>query len=116
MTLEHTPLTIGALAAAALVASDTVPVAAAETGAAVPTPQQSLLGSFTFDTAPSGGAFTDRSASASVQGAAALVVGQEGQGQAVRLSPSFWLDVKAADGTSPTEGGGSRCQPPIRAR
>ncbi|WP_146082130.1 LamG domain-containing protein, partial [Rathayibacter sp. AY1A3] len=94
-------LTIATLAAAVLVAGGTVPVAAAETGAvaAVPTPEQSLLGSFTFDAAPSGGAFTDRSARASVQGTAALVAGQEGQGQAVRLSPSFWLDVKATDGT-----------------
>lgn len=94
-------LTIAAIAAAALVGTTAVPVVAAENGTSSSsrTPEQSLLGSFTFDEAPVNGVFADRSARASAQGSATLVAGQEGQGQAVRLSSSFWLDVKAADGT-----------------
>ncbi|PPF72829.1 family 43 glycosylhydrolase [Rathayibacter sp. AY1E6] len=88
--------TLAASATIALAAGAAVPVAVAATAAT--TPAQSLLADFTFDTAPSGGAFTDRSTRAAVKGTPTLVAGRTGQGSAVSLSSSFWLDLTATDG------------------
>lgn len=96
---------LAALTCATLIPIVAVPVAVAEElPAAQTTPEQSLLADFTFDSAPTAGVFADRDARATVQGTANLVAGQAGQGQAVRLSPSFWLDVKAADGQALLKG------------
>ncbi|MBF4461306.1 MULTISPECIES: LamG-like jellyroll fold domain-containing protein [unclassified Rathayibacter] len=88
---------LASLSAAALAAGAAVPVAAAEPSTP-PTPAQSLLADFTFDSAPTAGAFTDRSARASVQGTATLVPGRDGQGTAASLSSSFWLNLTGTDG------------------
>lgn len=83
---------------AAVLAAGPLPVAVGPASAATPTPSESLLADFTFDTAPVDGAFRDRGAVASVRGAASLVDGQTGQGKAANVSQAFWLDLTASDG------------------
>ena len=91
-------LVTASVATVALLASCAVPASAATAADAVPSPEQSLLADLTFDTAPSNGAYVDRSTRASVQGAANLVPGNTGQGTAARLSSASWLDLTATDG------------------
>lgn len=91
-------LVTASVATVALLASCAVPASAATAAGAVPSPEQSLLADLTFDTAPSNGAYVDRSTRASVQGAANLVPGNTGQGTAARLSSASWLDLTATDG------------------
>ena len=91
-------LVTAAAATVALLASCAVPASAAMAADAVTTPEQSLLADFTFDAAPSNGAFVDRTTRAAVQGAADLVPGKTGQGTAARLSAASWLNLTATDG------------------
>ncbi|PPF58857.1 hypothetical protein C5C13_06855 [Clavibacter michiganensis] len=89
---------VAGVASIALLVSCAVPVVAASAADTVPSPEQSLLADFTFDAAPTGGAFVDRTTRASVVGAPDLVPGKTGQGTAARISPSSWLDLTATDG------------------
>lgn len=54
---------------------------------------------FAFDEAPVDGAFASGDARAKVQGAAELVPGRDGQGNAAKLGKNFWLDLERSDGT-----------------
>lgn len=93
---------LGATTVATLLVAAMAPLgagpAAAEDGLPAP------IASFDFNDSPTDGRFVAGDAIASVNGTAALVPGQEGQGTAASLSEDFWLDVTGADGAPLLQG------------
>lgn len=96
--MRSIPRLIGGAAAVALCAAVVAPSAATAAGPIAPTAvaaTPSLMADFTFDTA--GATFDGGGALATTRGTAAVVPGVDGN--AVKLSSAFWLDVKKNDGT-----------------